>query len=459
MFPFLLAISALALAGAAAFFSVTGLSKLFGGAPTEVAIMASALEFSKIVTASFLHRYWKELKWQLKTWLTIGVVTVMIITSAGIYGFLSNAYAMTSGKLQNVESKIHMIEQKKEIIGSAITSLKENKALKSDRIKSLTTLRSQQESRVDSLYNRRQNSVAKRVESQIEQSDLEIKNERIESDSIDNKIQRKFTEISGLELQISEIKNGDINSEVGPLKYIAKLTGKDMDSVVNFFIFMLIFVFDPLAISLVIATNMAFEKELGAGLSEKEKTEEPFEPQGKFIGNGYSASHAEGIEQKNKEETHNEEMSDEEKGEKVSEVIQYVADEKGEFKPIPETTTIQLSEVVQSPIAPVEDKVKKAVLDQIKIEGIKHNASYMSFLDVLFQKGTVKAGGLLPRYEKFIEDIKAAGIAYVEKDIKDFLTICNLFKITDMSDPEKKQVYKIAKDYSVAKEIISLLSK
>ena len=92
-FPFLVALSAFSLAGAAAFFSVTGLSKLFGGAQEAVIIMASSLEFSKLVTASFLHKYWKTIEWKLRTYLTIGTVTIMFITSAGIYGFLSSAYS------------------------------------------------------------------------------------------------------------------------------------------------------------------------------------------------------------------------------------------------------------------------------------------------------------------------------------------------------------------------------
>ena len=130
-FTLLVGLAALAVAGCAAFFSVTGLSKLFGGAKMEVIIMASALEFAKLVTASFLHRYWKILKWQMKTYLTIGVITVMIITSAGIYGFLSNAYSTTSGKLQNVEAQIEMVKQKKDIINLDISRLQENKKMKS----------------------------------------------------------------------------------------------------------------------------------------------------------------------------------------------------------------------------------------------------------------------------------------------------------------------------------------
>ena len=188
IFPLLVALSALSLAGAAAFFSVTGLSKLFGGAKTEVIIMASALEFAKLITASFLHRYWKTLKWQMKTYLTVGVITVMIITSAGIYGFLSNAYSTTSGKLQNIDAQIEVVHQKKDIINSEISRLQENKKMKSDRVSSLIKLRSNQESRLDSLYSKKYTSSAKRVEQQIEQANKDIASTSIEIDTLNNQI-------------------------------------------------------------------------------------------------------------------------------------------------------------------------------------------------------------------------------------------------------------------------------
>ena len=140
--------------------------------------------------------------------------------------------------------------------------------MKIDRVKSLISLRRNQETRLDSLYNRRQNTTAKRVEQQIDQANKDITVANIEIDTLNNQIQRKASETSSMDLEILNLKNSDVNGEVGPLKYIAKLTGKDMDSVVNFFILMLIFVFDPLAVSLVIATNMAIERELG-------KKEEP----------------------------------------------------------------------------------------------------------------------------------------------------------------------------------------
>ena len=85
-------LSALFIAGSAAFFSVFGLSKLFAGAALSVIIMASSLEFGKIIGASFLYRYWNKIHNWLKIYMTIGVITLVLITSAGIFGYLSNAY-------------------------------------------------------------------------------------------------------------------------------------------------------------------------------------------------------------------------------------------------------------------------------------------------------------------------------------------------------------------------------
>jgi hypothetical protein len=450
IFPLLVALSALSLAGAAAFFSITGLSKLFGGAKTEVIIMASALEFAKLVTASFLHRYWKSLKWQIKTYLTIGVVVVMIITSLGIYGFLSNAYSVTSNKLQNIDSQVGLVDQKKTIINSEITRLQENKTLKSNRVQSLVDLRSKQEARVDSLYNRKQTASAKRVELQIEQSTKEISITGIEVDTLNAQIQRKYSEISKLDLEVIDIKNNDVNSEVGPLRYIAKLTGRDMDSVVNFFILLLIFVFDPLAVSLVIATNISLRKELGQDVEGDEKV--------KFI----SAEIKEEVKEIEVLEEGKEVVEDAEADSKASsdaidnytqeevvepikeEPVKYVADKDGEFKP----------EVNEEAKKQLTDKI----LEQLKSQGITHNASYLNFLDVLFENGKSKSGDLLMSYPKLLQEISNAGLVYDKKEVNDFLTICNLLKITDMTSEDKSE-YKFAKDYDVSRGIISLLSK
>ena len=91
-FKYNVGLSALLIAGSAAFFSVFGLSKLFAGATLSVIIMAGSLEFGKIIGASFLYRYWNNITSWLKVYMTVGVIILVGITSAGIFGFLSNAY-------------------------------------------------------------------------------------------------------------------------------------------------------------------------------------------------------------------------------------------------------------------------------------------------------------------------------------------------------------------------------
>ena len=114
-FSILLAIAALSVAGCAAYFSVYGLSQLFAGASTAVIIMASTLEFSKLIAASFLHRYWNNITKSLKIYLTVGVVVLVTITSGGIYGFLSSAYQESKTKYNLENGEISLLENKKKL--------------------------------------------------------------------------------------------------------------------------------------------------------------------------------------------------------------------------------------------------------------------------------------------------------------------------------------------------------
>ena len=98
IFPLIIAFSALSVSASAAFYSVSGLSKLFAGASLAVIIMASSLEISKLVTASLLYQYWDKLNKLLRTYLTIATIVLVLITSMGIYGFLSAAYQETANK-------------------------------------------------------------------------------------------------------------------------------------------------------------------------------------------------------------------------------------------------------------------------------------------------------------------------------------------------------------------------
>jgi hypothetical protein len=117
---YIMLILALSIAGCAAYFSIWGLSQLFAGAATAVIVMASVLEVGKIVTTTVLHNYWGQLSRSLKIYLTISVSVLMIITSAGIYGFLSNAYQKTANKLEVHEGEIGLLVGKQNIFKEKI---------------------------------------------------------------------------------------------------------------------------------------------------------------------------------------------------------------------------------------------------------------------------------------------------------------------------------------------------
>ena len=114
IFPFIIALSALSVSASAAFYSVSGLSKLFAGAAFAVIVMAASLEVAKLVIASLLYQYRKSLPLLLKTYLSIACFVLILITSMGIYGFLSAAYQETSAKAGNIDAQIALIEIKRD---------------------------------------------------------------------------------------------------------------------------------------------------------------------------------------------------------------------------------------------------------------------------------------------------------------------------------------------------------
>ena len=114
LFPFIIALSALSVSASAAFYSVSGLSKLFAGAAFAVIIMAASLEIAKLVIASLLYQYREKLPRLLKYYLSIACFILILITSMGIYGFLSAAYQETAALAGNVDAQIALIETKRD---------------------------------------------------------------------------------------------------------------------------------------------------------------------------------------------------------------------------------------------------------------------------------------------------------------------------------------------------------
>ena len=229
-------LSALLIAGSAAAFSVYGLAKLFSGAFLSVVVMAGSLELGKLVTASFLYRYWNVINYFQKVYMTIATLVLIFITSAGIFGYLSNAYQgatlefeKQSTELLTIEERIEQLDEDKvflkEELEQAISELPDN------YITAKRNLREEYNPQI----------------TQINQELLEYKTRRAD-------------------LEIELVSTG---VDVGPAIYLARTFGTDIDTVVKFFIFILIFVFDPLAVMLVIAYNQALLER-----KPKEKTQD-----------------------------------------------------------------------------------------------------------------------------------------------------------------------------------------
>jgi len=258
-FSYIILLLALSVAGCAGYFSVWGLSQLFAGASTAVIIMASFLEVGKVVATTALHRYWDRLAKGLKFYLTTSVFILMMITSAGIYGFLSNAYQKTANKLELQEGEVSLLETKKSLFQKNIDDNQKIIDSKNERFEQLNNLRLTQEARFDSATSYwREN----KIRADIKIATDEIQKISSDIDVLNVKNQELSDSIAKYSLKVLDVNTkSEISGEIGPLKYISELTGKPMSKVVNFLILLLIFVFDPLAIALILMTNRVFELE------------------------------------------------------------------------------------------------------------------------------------------------------------------------------------------------------
>lgn len=264
--PVLIAVAALLVSGTAAYYSVTGLGKLFAGASIPVMIMAASLEFSKLISASLLYRYWAKLGILLKTYLTVAVVVLILITSLGIYGFLTAAYQQTSSNVESVDTEISLYETQKSVVQSQVDNLTTEQVQLS---KSISDLRSGLSSNVIKYTDAKGNiltSTSSATRAALEKQLASSTDRQVELDKQLSTLNIKLVE---LQTKISELQIGLINSgELGPLKYISSLTNTPIESIVNYLVLTIVFVFDPLAISLVIAANFAFKNANNAAKTE-----------------------------------------------------------------------------------------------------------------------------------------------------------------------------------------------
>lgn len=251
----LLTISALSISASAAFFSVYGLSKVFAGAGFSVIVMASILEVSKLIIAYAQHRNAAKIPKALNAYLTVALVVLMIITSAGIYGYLSSAYQLTANKNTITEKQIEIVQAKVNNKQGRLTDLNREKDLLVADINQLRQGFSNSTS-IESVDRRTGQRIVSRDAGMTRTLNSQLEEATKRRNVIDSEILQLSASIDSLKIQIIEQQsNNDAAAELGPIIYLSKITGVEMDILINYFILLIVIVFDPLAVCLVLALS------------------------------------------------------------------------------------------------------------------------------------------------------------------------------------------------------------
>lgn len=258
----------------AAVFSVTGIAKLFAGAALSAGVMAAALELGKIVSISFLYQYWKEIPRTLKSYLSVAALVLMVITSAGIYGYLSAAYATVAAEPMKLSADIQTADRR-------IKTLEQDINRKNQRLEQLIDLRSQQENRLDNLITKSttgNSSAVRAAQSGLTAADRNVTTLQNEI----SKLSEQRDSLAGI--TIAKQVEIQTDADIGTFVYIAKILGTDLDTVVKWFTLIIVLVFDPLAVALVIAVNFLLKNNNIKNINiEDVKQEIPTEPYEVYI--------------------------------------------------------------------------------------------------------------------------------------------------------------------------------
>jgi len=250
-FKTLVSFTALVIAGCAALFSVTGIGTLFAGAAVSAMVMASALELGKLVGISFLYRYWNEVPKALKSYLSVASIVLIIITSAGIYGYLSSAYAKVAADPLKMNAEV-------QILNSQATTIEEEIKRKTQRLDQIIALRGQQENRIDNLISKSttgSNTTIRSAQNQL--SELNRTATQLQQEINKASAQRDSLKARSLTTDVAI----STNSDIGTFVYISRAIGVELDTVVKWFILVIVLVFDPLSICLVLAYNFLIKRE------------------------------------------------------------------------------------------------------------------------------------------------------------------------------------------------------
>lgn len=242
---YMLFLSAIALSSVAAYYSIMGLVAIFSGAVASIAIMGGVLEVSKLVVTSWLYRNWKETPRLLKAYFISAIVVLMLITSMGIFGYLSKAHLEQGMSSGNASAEVALLDEKINI--------------QKDNINAARKTLSQLDSQVDATLSRSTDTAGALTSNSIRRSQSKERSRLIEEISAGQKEVARLT--AERSPKASELRK--VEAEVGPIKYIAALIYGDnqdantLEKAVRVIILMLVFVFDPLAVLMFIAVNQS----------------------------------------------------------------------------------------------------------------------------------------------------------------------------------------------------------
>ena len=248
-----------------------GIGLLFSGSFWASIIMASSLEFGKIMATSFLYRYWGKINNIIKTYLLCAIITLMGITSLGIFGFLSQAFYSTKSNIDAIESQISLLENKKNTLNSQIIA-------NNERIKTLIDTRKSQENNLTKALDQSTTTTvtksgglfgSDKQETVIDKKSVELKNQTLTAmqsniSSLESNVEKLninndniTQEINNIDNEVITLRKQVIASDIGTYKFIAEAFNVEIETVVKWFILVIVAVFDPLAVCLLLAYNIA----------------------------------------------------------------------------------------------------------------------------------------------------------------------------------------------------------
>ena len=275
MFKYILGFSAFALASCAAFFSVKGIALLFAASFWSVAVMAGSLELAKLISASYLYRYWKVTNKILKNYMLGAVVLLMGITSLGIFGFLSDAFQRNFSQYSLNLNKINSLKNQQTFITSQIDFNK-------NKLKDLIELQKTYQVSLDNVVKQDVTTTKttggglfssaktekitdiKLVESKnkiVEGSQNNINNLFSQISTVTSDLQNLEKQSSNTSQEIIKLESDNTKGEIGTFKFVAEAFGMNIETAVRIFIILIVIVFDPLAVCLVIAYNSISKKQ------------------------------------------------------------------------------------------------------------------------------------------------------------------------------------------------------